>query len=210
VNEQRFWQLIDESRAAAGGARDMASAAEQADHLEELLLREAPADIVDFERLFSSHLARSYDWGLWGAAYVINGGCSDDAFDYFRAWLIGQGKAVFDAALADPDSLVERVDDEIECEELLYVAGRAYEERTGDDLPSLTLDLPDEPRGTSWDEEDLPKRFPRLSERFGMPEGEADEEDAEDAEEEDEDEDASEDGDEEAAEDEEADDSDDS
>lgn len=167
VNEQRFWQLIDESRVAAGGARDMDSAAEQAEALEDLLTREAPADIVDFERLFSEYMARSYDWGLWGAAYVLNGGCSDDGFDYFRAWLIGQGRKVFEAVLADPDSLVDYVDDEVECEDLLSVASRAYEEQTGDELPTLTVELPDEPRGEAWEEEELAERFPRLSARFG-------------------------------------------
>ncbi|WP_164017452.1 DUF4240 domain-containing protein [Pyxidicoccus trucidator] len=167
MNEQRFWQLIDESRATAGGARDMASAQEQAEALEELLMREPPADLLDFERLFSELMARSYDWNLWGAAYVLNGGCSDDGFEYFRAWLIGQGKKVFEAVLADPDSLVDYADDEVESEDLLYVAGRAYEEQTGDELPSVTVDLSDEPRGEEWEEEELPERFPRLSAKFG-------------------------------------------
>ncbi len=31
---------------------------------------------------------------LWGAAWVLLGGASDDAFDYFRCWLIGQGREV--------------------------------------------------------------------------------------------------------------------
>jgi len=26
-----------------------------------------------------------------GAAYIINGGCSDDGFEYFRRWLVLQG-----------------------------------------------------------------------------------------------------------------------
>jgi hypothetical protein len=167
MNEQRFWQLIDESRAAAGGARDMASAGEQAESLEELLMREPPADILDFERMFSALMARSYDWNLWGAAYVLNGGCSDDGFDSFRAWLIGQGKKVFEAVLAAPDSLVDFVDDEVESEQLLYVAARAYEAQTGDEIPSVSVALSDVPRGEEWEEEDLPERFPRLSAKFG-------------------------------------------
>ena len=167
MNEQRFWQLIDESRAAAGGARDMASAQEQAESLEELLTREPPADLLDFERMFAERMARSYTWDLWGAAYVLNGGCSDDGFDSFRAWLIGQGKKVFEAVLADPDSLGDYVDDEVECEELLYAASRAYEEQTGDEIPSVTVDPTDEPSGEAWEEEELPERFPRLSEKFG-------------------------------------------
>ena len=42
-------------------------------------------DLVNFEVHHRQRFADSYDWGLWGAAYVIDGGCSDDNFDYFRA-----------------------------------------------------------------------------------------------------------------------------
>lgn len=40
-----------------------------------------------------------------GAAYLINGGRSDDGFDHFRGWLLTQGRATWQAALAEPDSL---------------------------------------------------------------------------------------------------------
>ena len=52
-------------------------------------------------------LAASYREDLWGAAYLINGGASDDGFEYFRGWLMTQGRAVFARAVADPDSLAE-------------------------------------------------------------------------------------------------------
>jgi hypothetical protein len=52
-------------------------------------------------------MAESYRWDLWGAAYLINGGCSDDGFDYFRGWLLSQGRAIWQATLADPDSLAD-------------------------------------------------------------------------------------------------------
>ncbi len=38
---------------------------------------------------------------------IMMNGCSDDSFDYFRGWLIAQGKDVYHAALRDPDSLVD-------------------------------------------------------------------------------------------------------
>ena len=49
----------------------------------------------------------AYCWSLWGAAYVINGGCSDDPFVDFRASLISRGRQVFERALSDPDSLAD-------------------------------------------------------------------------------------------------------
>ena len=52
-------------------------------------------------------LAASDKEDLWGAAYLINGGCSDDGFDHFRGWLMTQGREVFARAVAEPDSLAE-------------------------------------------------------------------------------------------------------
>jgi hypothetical protein len=46
---------------------------------------------------------RAYPWDLWGAAFVINGGCSDDGCERFRARLIMQGRDVFERALDDPE-----------------------------------------------------------------------------------------------------------
>jgi hypothetical protein len=64
---------------------------------------------------------------------------------------------------------MDHVEDEVECEDLLYVAIRAYEEQTGEEMPVMTVSLSDseEPRGTPWEEDELPGRFPRLSARFG-------------------------------------------
>ena len=50
----------------------------------------------------------SYRWDLWSAAYLANGGCSGDGFDYFRGWLIGQGRTAYETVLADPDALAVR------------------------------------------------------------------------------------------------------
>ncbi|VVE59175.1 hypothetical protein PAN31117_05280 [Pandoraea anapnoica] len=64
---------------------------------------------------------------------MINGGCSDDGFDYFRGWLIAQGKRVFMLALAEPDSLAE-VDVEMDDaynQEMLAVGYDAYFKKMG-------------------------------------------------------------------------------
>lgn len=87
-------------------------------------------------------------WDLCGAAARIFGGwCCDDGFRYFRRWLVGQGRATFESAVALPDSLagvpaITRLagrhrrdwDDEEEWpewESLDYVAKDAYESVTG-------------------------------------------------------------------------------
>jgi hypothetical protein len=109
----------------------------------------------------------SYRWDLWGAAYVINQGCSDDGFDYFRGWLLVQGKDVWDEALRDPETLAEiHIDGDVQCEDALYVASKAYEESTGRALPPQQPQ-PSAPTGVRWNESDLEALFPRLWERFG-------------------------------------------
>ena len=67
---------------------------------------EAPAgQVKDVHRLFWQRMTDAQTWDLWGAAYLVNGGCSDDGFVYFRAWLISQGRAIYTAAVENPDSM---------------------------------------------------------------------------------------------------------
>jgi hypothetical protein len=97
------------------------------------------------------------------------GGASDDAFDYFRAWLILQGESRFNRALKDPRVAVEGVTPgaDLECEDLLYAAAMAYEAKAGATLPR-TVPHPREPAGTPWSEDDVAKLYPDLATRFGF------------------------------------------
>ena len=66
-----------------------------------------------------------------------------DGFDYFRGWLILQGREVFEHIVADPDALADlpviRAQAPgaayLECEDTLYIASRAYRAATGEELP---------------------------------------------------------------------------
>ncbi|NJP70669.1 DUF4240 domain-containing protein [Streptomyces sp. C1-2] len=171
MDETEFWELVDVTREAAEGDPE-----EQADLLVERLLRLDPEAVLDFARHFEARYNRAYRWDLWGAAWLLLGGASDDAFDYFRCWLIGQGREVFEGALHDPDSLAELLDDFDESvdgdgEELGYAADEAYEQLTGTVAPDLGLPAaPEEPEGTPLDFEDeaaLARRYPSLWTRFG-------------------------------------------
>jgi hypothetical protein len=61
------------------------------------------SEATDFVRWFDATMARAYNRGLWGAAYVMNGGCGDDSFIDFRCCLISRGEAALLGALKDPD-----------------------------------------------------------------------------------------------------------
>ena len=81
---------------------------------------------------------------LCAAASIINYGTSDDRFTDFRAWLVMQGRAVYLAALADPDRLARmRVSfGEAEWELCGYIAMYAYAGKK-----YLDLFRPDAPDG---------------------------------------------------------------
>ncbi|MEV6960441.1 DUF4240 domain-containing protein [Streptomyces sp. NPDC051207] len=170
MDETEFWQLVDDAREAADGDPE-----EQADQLVERLLGLDPEAVLDFARHFEVRYNRAYRWDLWGAAWVLLDGASDDAFDFFRCWLIGQGREVFEGALHDPDALADLLDDfdeelDGDAEELGYAADEAYEQLTGAVAPDLDIPPPPaEPEGTPVDFEDeraLAERYPRLWDRF--------------------------------------------
>ena len=145
--------------------------ARQSELLEERLSKLSGEQILDFEHTRHEMDRRAYTWDLWGAAYVIEDGCSDDCFRDFRAYLISLGPGPYEAALRDPDSLADVVEDaeEGDWENADDVAPDAYEAATGRDFPEDGSDLSGDPSGEQWDDEDqdeLVQRYPRLAGRF--------------------------------------------
>lgn len=167
MDAARFWQMIDASRVRAGGDPE-----KQMELLRGLLTELPEQEILAFDRLFNEHWVRAYTWDLWGAAYVIGGGCSDDGFMDFRGWLIAKGRQVYEAALADPESLVESMtdaDDNGQIEGFQYVAMEAWEAVTGEDwsdAPRSEVESPAKPSGEPWAEDEVAERLPRLTARF--------------------------------------------
>lgn len=165
MSEDEFWEIIDSAHAAAGGidSREAALAA--------VLQTKTPEELVAFEAAYAGQVNKAYRWDLWGAAYIINGGCSDDGFDYFRDWLISEGRARYFAVLADPESLAEiDIDEgEAEFEEFRYVVQDVYERKEGREMDRAEPSYPfrPEPDGDPWDEDDVAKLFPRLAAKMG-------------------------------------------
>jgi hypothetical protein len=162
-----FWDIV--AHACKPGADDRWH-----DNLVRQLVRLPEEDIRDFDRRFQALLGEAYTVDLWGAAYVINGGCSDDGFYYFRCWLIGMGKKVYEAAVASPDSLADVVEPGEEYEVETYGApGTAWTQVTGrtwEDFARLRREGrrggPEKLRGRMWDFDDdakVRKRLPKLA-----------------------------------------------
>ena len=156
MDEREFWQVIEDAEG-------------DEDALERLLTGRSSEELREFDRIYRRQLARAYRWDLWGVGYLMNGGMSDDSFDYFCDWLIGRGRDVFERVLAEPDSLadVTTPGDELENEGLRYAVQKAHETTHGSELPyEDAVEFPEEPAGEEWDEDDLDAleaRFPRTA-----------------------------------------------
>jgi hypothetical protein len=138
---KQFWDLIAASRAGFDADDYEAGRDGQVARLHELLSGLPAGEVRAFERCFSKLMDEASSppgEGLWGVAFDIGGGCSHDGFDDFRSWLISMGRAVFEAALRDPQTVhdvAERagLEEDVFFEEFQYVAGRVLREKTGGD-----------------------------------------------------------------------------
>jgi len=185
VDLEEFWALVERT------GRESADPEERTDQLIDELSGYEPGDIVDFQLHVDALRDRADSYRLWGAAWLIWGGlCDDDGFWSFQAWLIGQGREVYEAVAADPDALADVPAvrelagrdngdwDEAEWpdwESLDDVAEDAYEEATDGDLERALLDrghdfrISPRPADTPWDfedDEEMERRYPRLTKIF--------------------------------------------
>lgn len=169
-----LWRIMD-AVAHAGDDPDR-----RVSTLRTTLDRRPIEDVAAFELTFRRLAQEAYSWDLWGAAYVIHGGCSDDGFEYFLHWLIHRGQRTYDAALADPDSLADLdhqpagPEGSWQFEEIYAVAFDVFASKGGDidalfDFEAESAAAPREPSGEAFidDDEHLKSRYPKLWRRFG-------------------------------------------
>ena len=179
----QFWNIIEKANDSTDDFLAMG------EFLKKDLCKYDWHDILHFQLIFDEYYKISDKMHLWAAAYVINGGCSDDGFDYFRAGLIAQGKNIYLLALKNPDALVDTsVDDSAwDFEELLSVAQSAFLEKMGfksndyktfwSELGKAKLSADEkflilsevvysEKIDFDWEEDDLETLVPRLYKKF--------------------------------------------
>ena len=176
MNEEHFWAIVQKAVDEAGDDED-----EYLEVVMHELSKLSLKEMVGFRLRTDKLLYDSYTSEMWCAGYLMNGGCSDDGFEYFRLWVISRGRKVYEAALANPDNLIDYIAEDAEVDffefELFwYAAIDAFEEATEADL----YDYIDDDNFTTregnypnfefnWDEEDpesMKKLCPRLFERF--------------------------------------------
>jgi Protein of unknown function (DUF4240) len=167
VDDKRFWDII------AHCCGPDASEEHWHSKLNSTLASLSPEDIVGFGQTFDRYTNAAYTADLWGAAHLINGGASDDGFIYFRCWLVGRGKKVYETALANPDSLADVVaPQQLYGESICGAALGAWRELGLSDDAYLAAYHPHgrpphpELAGDAWDFGDVDevlRRFPRLA-----------------------------------------------
>lgn len=174
MSEDRFWKLVD---AAADGSDDARVAA-----LRTSLSNLSLDELIGFELAFGTQFNAAETWDLWGAAYVANGGASDDGFAYFRYWLIARGRQAFESVVKEPDNLADIVPADatavLELEEFGSVAVGLWLKKSGRGYEDLHKQLAQfvgcrpvtrGPSGTPFRDDPvaLEKRYPKLWRRFG-------------------------------------------
>ena len=162
MDDLKFWEGVQHAHDQSSGDMD-----EKCDGIRTVVSTLPKDDAMAFSRFFDSMMDRAYSWPLWGAAYVIHGGCGDDTFSDFRASLISRGRSAFEKALADPDSLA---DEEFDEDSWFY---EGYQYAVTDGVKAAVGSVinrekphPVEPSGTEWAEDKVYDLYPKLSGKF--------------------------------------------
>ena len=165
MDEDQFWEVIKTTFTKSDN-NFKRQQEELAKHLRNL----TPEEIISFANRFRFFRGQANTWDLWGAIYIIHGGCGDDSFSDFREWVIGQGKDFYVKTINDPESLVDVETKRIEATEwegLGYVPSTVFEELTGQEMPH-PYEEKLETTGHEWQEggNDLKKMFPKLHAKY--------------------------------------------
>ena len=177
MDEEQFWAIVQTAVDEAGDDE-----AEYLDVVKRELSKLPLKEMIGFRLRTDKLLYDSYTSEMWCAGYLMNGGCSDDGFEYFRLWVISRGRKAYEAAMANPDNLIDYIgdDDEMdffEFELFWYVALEAFEEAVDAELYDYIDDENFKTREGNypnfefnWEEdepESMQKLCPRLFEKFG-------------------------------------------
>lgn len=165
MDEDQFWKIIQTTIDNSGD-----DFVQQKKELAKELRKLTPHDIVLFGNRFRYFRGQANTWELWGAIYIIHGGCGDNSFNDFREWVIGQGKMFYYKTTKDPESLVEVDRDKIveaDWEGLGNVHLAVFKELTGQQMEYLFKEK-QETTGVEWkeDSDDLEKMFPKLYAKY--------------------------------------------
>jgi len=161
MSEDLFWELIEES----GKASDNDS--EFIDTLKDKLEAMNAPEIKKFQKILLEQINELEHWDIWALAYIIRKGCGDDAFDYFKAWVISKGKEAFENVknmkIEKLKNLFQNNDPQFE--EFMYVAQEAYENKKNEMMPDIRIKA-QKIQGQEWTEDKICESYPELCKMF--------------------------------------------
>jgi hypothetical protein len=131
LDEDLYWSIVDES------LKNTSNQDEQELFLIKEISTLTPKQIVGFRLRTDKFLSDTYNSDMWCAGYIMNGGCSDDCFEYFRNWVISRGKDTYYKAKQNPDNLISELaknKEMYEFESFWYIAIEAFKQKTSMDL----------------------------------------------------------------------------
>ena len=160
MTETLFWELIEQSR------EETASDSEFLDVLKDKLEAMSAVEIKKFQKILLEQTNELEHWDIWALAYIIRKGCGDDAFDYFKAWVISNGKDIFESVKnMQIDKFKNLFEEDPQFEEFMYVAQEAYTNKKYEDMPIPRIKS-QEIQGKKWDEESICESYSKLCEMF--------------------------------------------
>jgi hypothetical protein len=165
MDEDQFWKIIQTTKDVANNDFH-----QQQEELANEMQKLNPGDIILFANRFRHFRGKANTWELWGAIYIINGGCGDDSFNDFREWVIGQGKDFYYRTVNNPETLAEihaEAFEDVDWEGLGYIPGAVFQELTGQEMP-YPYQEEFATTGVEWEEgsDDLEKMFPKLAAKY--------------------------------------------
>lgn len=191
MDRETFWGIVETARERAGAGADDRGAEDDPlpGALTDLLVERLTADeMLAFVDVAGAVANDAYAWPVWGAAYLVEGGCSDDGFRDFRDGLVLAGRAVLERTLADPDTLADHPvvaamadggSPWFGFESLDSLVGDAWSRASGEDDEAYyaarertsSVRARSEPAGEQWDfddDEENARRLPRLTALFAV------------------------------------------
>lgn len=160
MTEDIFWQLIEKARSANNSNFETQCAT-----LTELLTAYSKEDIISFEHILREKIEEASSFPVMAATFLVSSFISDDTYEDFRAWLIGQGMANFYKGIENPDEIAHLITKEqaldLGGEYMLFVAVNAYLEKTGSDDDEAFYRLIEHP-----DEKEIVQQWPESKEQY--------------------------------------------
>ena len=160
MSEILFWELIEQSRTKSD------SDSEFLDILKDKLEAMSAPEIKKFQKLLLETTNELEHWDVWALAYIVRGGCGDDGFDYFKAWVIAKGKEAFESVKGmQIEKFQNLFEEDPQFEEFMYVAQEAYANKKYEEMPLPRVRVK-ELEGKKWEEESICKSYPELCALF--------------------------------------------